>query len=343
MTDEERQEENRREYNRWLEQQQYRRQDEQWRQTRLEADRAEALRYLRQGDLYLSIYRRDPAAAAAYAERMRENLAYATGHAASSMTAASRADPYVKRAEAEVTAGNYTSALANLNMAITLEPGNAQWYALRSYLHYMLQRYIDAETDATLALSYDTGLAGAYLLRANARIALGTTQAALSDLNAVISRTREYPNAFYQRGDIRLAQEDYAGAERDFSEFLARAPKSGQAYFNRGICRVCLEAFDSAISDFSYALSLFDDELRGAPHERKSAIENASRWAYYWRGNAYYSKGHLAQAIHDFEHFIGLPPQLAPADVTADAYAKRARAKEQLTRYEDVWKIGLRP
>lgn len=340
MTYEDRQQENRQEYNRWLDQQQYRRQDEQWNKKRLEGERAEASRYFRQGDLYLGIYRlAGPAAAEAYAQRMREHQAYGAADAApSSLTTAPNAMAHWNRAWTDVGAGNYTSALANLNVAIVVEPGNANWYAHRAYIYYLLQQYEAAETDATRALSYDAGLPDGYFRRALARVARGRNQDALSDLNLVIALApRDYPAAFYNRGDIYLSQQNYLAAEGDFSDCIALDPKDGSAHHNRGICRVNLKDFDGAISDLSQALSLFDDELEDA-RDGKSilAIDSAAQWAYYWRGNAYYSKGYPEQAIDDLDHFIQTPSGDFRAGVVAYAYTMRAHAKQWLKLHEDA-------
>src|SRR5687768_15279923 len=60
--------------------QQWNREDQQWDQKRLNENLAEAHKYQIQRATYLSLYKRDPRAAEAYAQRMRENLGLGTSN-----------------------------------------------------------------------------------------------------------------------------------------------------------------------------------------------------------------------------------------------------------------------
>ena len=350
MTYEERQEENRREHNRWLDQQQHRRQDEQWNQKRLEGDRAEASRHFRQGNQYLGIYRlAGPAAANAYAERMREHQ----------VAAASKAAEYWNRAITKTEAGDYTGAIDDLNVVLTFEPRHLVAHFERGNCYYRLGRYAEAERDYSEAITLVPS-AFAYMQRGICRVAIENFDGAINDLSRAESllpgeRWDVFPqpdSAFrddltliaYWRGranqrlnghkeaieDFTAALNlnptadgfrgraqswraigDYAGAVRDLDQAI-RLDSTPDDYTQRGWVHFILGNDGSALSDFDTAIARGDE----------------STFVYFGRGRVQGNMGNVAEALENYDTVIQLDPD------HFGAYRHRGRLRFDFGEYE---------
>lgn len=86
-----------------------------------------------------------------------------------------------QRAVAYMHLGNHQLALADIEEASKLTPGDADVYYLRGFAYRALGKYDRAIEDSTRAINLDSNFAGAYANRAFAYKALGNINRAKSD------------------------------------------------------------------------------------------------------------------------------------------------------------------
>jgi tetratricopeptide (TPR) repeat protein len=279
MNNDEKQEESYNAYNNWLDQQRYRRQDEQWRQKRLDEDRRQANSYLRQGDGYLStLQRAGPAAAEAYAQRMRE---FEQERAAIVRTIY---DGAVKAFNAD----DYQSALIGFNNCVSYEPNNPDIYSFRGTCYQQLQRYGEAEQDFSTAidLTSRTGRQHVYyyLRRGECRLELGEVDAALHDFNLSESllpkdawlaedpslRAGACADLLYGRGRVQFYRGNYTAAKENFGACIQTFPNWDEPYIWRARVECKLQDPEGAIRDYSAVLN----------RNPTAAIYRERAWAY---------------------------------------------------------------
>src|SRR5262245_16277392 len=76
----------------------------------------------------------------------------------------------------------HAEAVRDLDSAIALEPGNAEFLALRAQVRFESGSLVDAERDLRSALRIDPLSASAYALRIQLRLKSGTSEAASDDM-----------------------------------------------------------------------------------------------------------------------------------------------------------------
>jgi len=121
------------------------------------------------------------------------------------------------RAAAYRRAEDTPKAIADLDAATALEPGNAELYRLRG-LYRLDQGEADGGlADLTYALQLDPEFAEARINRAWARVSRGETAPAISDLTHAIALTPHQPRAYLSRGVVAYLAGEDAHAVSDFS------------------------------------------------------------------------------------------------------------------------------
>jgi tetratricopeptide (TPR) repeat protein len=362
MTYEERQEENRREYNRWLDQQQYRRRDEEWDRKRLEANQVQAARHFREGKPYVAIYQlAGPAAANAYAERMRENQANMAAY-------------YVNLAHAEMDGGDYIRAIDDLNKALNLEPLKQALYFDRGICYDKLGKYREAEHDYSQAIELCPNSCFPYLARGECRWKLRDYDGAIKDLDLAesllphqpwesfppeITRSNELAEICYWRGCARYFKGDFKTASVDFNISIQSRPNWPDPYLMRAASFQELKLDALAIDDLTVVLkvnptaSIFRDRARSyravgnylaALGDMNKVIQlNPTPDDYLWRGWTYLNMGgHDDEAISDFDTAIKFGHEDAFVYLgRAHAQRNKGNVTEALKDYTSV--IRLKP
>jgi len=97
------------------------------------------------------------------------------------LSGASKATTLKQRAVAYMHLGNHQLALADIEEASKLTPGDADVYYLRGFAYRALGKYDRAVEDSTRAINLDSNFAAAYANRAFAYKALGNVNRAKSD------------------------------------------------------------------------------------------------------------------------------------------------------------------
>ena len=102
--------------------------------------------------------------------------------------------------------------------------------------------------------------------------------------------------SLYAKGKRLLKEENYYNASQIFQELAGRFSNSKNIdlfVFNRAKAELYLSEYNKAIASFSYYIRKFNNKA-------------SYPYAYYFRGNAYYLKGNISQAIKDYISAYGL-------------------------------------
>jgi tetratricopeptide (TPR) repeat protein len=129
-------------------------------------------------------------------------------------------DSYAKGRES-LEHGDSAKALAYAREAITIEPGEGHFYALRGDVHYQESRYEEALADYNRAIGLNSNYFYYYLQRGLTRKKLNQTQEAYADLQA---STRLLPTAtaYTGLGELELS----AGSSQRAKQYFAEAAGS---------------------------------------------------------------------------------------------------------------------
>jgi tetratricopeptide (TPR) repeat protein len=234
-----------------------------------------------------------------------------------------------------LTADRYAEAIPYYDIAIGMDPGNADWFLNRGFCHYQLYENGKAISDLNECrridpLGFDdyqrlgraygdvgdytsaievltTGLEGeqdtysrAWMLsdRARCRRLTEDLDGCISDYAAASDLLPEEPYFYFALGEAYyLADRDDEAVERFDTavEWDLDEPWLAGCLFERGHCYLLRGDFDQAIGDFTGALASDPDY-----HD-----------AYYLRGVAHYYAGDFDRCREDLEEFltVGTDPQ----------------------------------
>ncbi len=296
MTYDDQLEERRREFNKEVERRQYLRQDAEWSQKQLDADRAQARRYFNKGDMYLGIYQMaGPAAANAYAAQMRANQEFV----------ANAVNDYYNKAITEMRNSNYTDAIKHFTNAIRLNQSDGILPYGRGYCHYELGDYTEAERDYSKAIALNPQFCFARLQRGICRVFLRDFDGAINDLDAAqgllqyeqwsaittTSQDAELAKINYWRGSARYWKDDLVNAISDLSNAIQYQPDWTDPYSLRASAYSTMQAPSLAIADLTSVL------------KRKPTAS-----AFRDRAFLYRQIGNHAAALNDLDEVIRRDP-----------------------------------
>ena len=325
-------------YNQWVQQQQYRRQDQQWAQARLEADRARAAQDFNAGNTYLGLYRTaGPAAANAYAQRQQELAAWGAQAAAARQPSAS---DYGEGATKKAEAGDLTGAIADLDKAVRLEPANSLWPYQRGLYKYRLQRYLDAEADFSQSIKVSSS-SFAHLDRAKCRVWLGAWDSAFGDLSVAERLHQTVPWATFPEGASTAANQ------------LAEIQLwRGYAHFQKGDFHYAIAAFDAAFAQWphdawirtlrAWCYQRLQFHLRAIEDLTEVLEEHPSADRYRDRAHSYTMIDDYAAAVRDWDQVIRLNPTAAAFAARAFAYLDSGSNDRALADFDVAIRLGER-
>jgi len=126
---------------------------------------------------------------------------------------------------------DYVEAIAFLNLAITLDPKNANAYAKRGNCFCLVNKqYQNAIEDYTKAIVIEPKNWQFHALRADAYFNLGLHEKMREDINMVISLNPKNSAAYRVRGDLNVAQSQYRKAIEDYTKAISLAPSNAEYY-----------------------------------------------------------------------------------------------------------------
>lgn len=116
--------------------------------------------------------------------------------------------------------GRYDEAIADLDIAIGLDPRNPQYWCQRGDLRAKKQQYAEAIADYTAALDKVPNYVWAFRGRGQAYLGQGNAKLALADLNEALRAKPDDFNLTLLRGRANSQAQNYEAAIVDFSQAL---------------------------------------------------------------------------------------------------------------------------
>ena len=240
----------------------------------------------------------------------------------------------------------YTDALADFDMAIHLNPDDAEAYYQQGLVKFHSKQYEDAIEDFTRAIELQSDYADAYYNRGFANSELGRYEVAIADYDEAIRINPDDAEAYSQRGLANYRMERIEDAIADYDAAIGLNNNDASVYYNRGGAKSELGRYEVAIADYDEAIRLKPDYV-SAYNNRGGAKSELGRYevaiadydeairlkpdyaeAYYNRGSLKSELGRYEVAIADYDEAIRLKPDYV------SAYNNRGGAKSELGRYE---------
>jgi tetratricopeptide (TPR) repeat protein len=234
--------------------------------------------------------------------------------------------PHLKRGEIYAQRGDQARAMTDFNAGIKDHNGNdSRLFYQRGRIYLRQEAYSSALADFDKVVELEPNYAEGYMWRAQAsagemrgimencrrsqsnqggRQVIGgpcsmrmSFDTALADLRTAIAKKPDLAAAHYEIGRIMFDLSRWEEAIDAFSDAIRAWPNYADAYNYRGICNGKLQRRDRAVADFS-------DAIRIDPRNT-AALAN--------RGEMRESAGQRRQAIEDFRQAYEVDRQYAPA------------------------------
>jgi tetratricopeptide (TPR) repeat protein len=195
----------------------------------------------------------------------------------------------------------YEKALACVEEAIEMIPGDVSNYHMRAYIYYKMGDEDAARAEATWTVDNSVNQmvkCENLLFRAGLYTDMGLKDQAMADYDSAIELMPDFPDLYSSRASVLSLNGDYEGAVADYAKMLELDPNSALAYWNRGCGYYKLEEFELAEKDFTSAKEIV-----------RSAGEMAglhTDWAIceYRSGDLEGAKTKLAQAYEYYPEFV---------------------------------------
>jgi tetratricopeptide (TPR) repeat protein len=224
-----------------------------------------------------------------------------------------------ERARLSIRRDRWEEAVADLEVALPLAPGDSELYLLRAELYAALGRHQDrpgdldrAIADADEALRLDPGQALAYCCRALANSAKFNDDKALADADEAVRLLPGDARVFFTRGRIRADRAEDEKAIADLSEAIRLDPNHARALALRGVSRFELHDDAAALADCNRAVEL-------APRDG---------WVYGCRARVNRQDRRCTKELADLDRAIELNPRdLSSYFQRATCHAERHDAR----------------
>jgi tetratricopeptide (TPR) repeat protein len=220
---------------------------------------------------------------------------------------------YLVRAEIARAKGEPGKALADCGAVLRLDPKSVGALVLRASIWAESQEYDKAIADFSEVIRHDPEVVPAYFGRAAVQGEKGEIDKAITDLGTAIHLNPRLPDAYVVRASAWKHKGETDKAIADLTEAIRLEPASAHAYHNRGLLWNDKKDYDKAIDDYSQAIRL----------------EPANPIGYCDRGFAWKASKQYDNAITDYSEAVRLDPR------DSDAYCGRGwawREKQEFAR-----------
>jgi tetratricopeptide (TPR) repeat protein len=152
--------------------------------------------------------------------------------------------------------GQVELALIDLNVALALDPNNAEAHFRRGLIYTALEQPHNAITDYEAALNGGLSYTALFVQLGMAYASIGEADTALRLLDIAIQQEAENPQAHYARGLVLLLQGLSYSASVEATIALSLKPDYVEALGLRGTAYLNTRAWEAAIVDFQSAYAL---------------------------------------------------------------------------------------
>jgi tetratricopeptide (TPR) repeat protein len=269
-------------------------------------------------------------------------------------TVALRSSALLARGRAYLQRDQADRALADIELAIKLDPKNPVGLANRAYYYQSQGDFGHALEDYNGAIAANPKYFEAYNQRGNLRLQAGDPEKAIPDFDQAIAANPKFAPAFVNRGEAyrlkarptkrsitstgrwnrsRLAEAfeyrgvayvdkaDYARAVADFDSALKLNPQMTIVYTHRGMANAASGAKDRALADF-------DAALKADPNDA---------FVYVARADLYEKAGDLDRAITDYDKAIMVDRTYADAfNNRGTAYARKGDYNKAVVDFDQA-------
>lgn len=224
-----------------------------------------------------------------------------------------------ENALAAAKAGQLDSAMADIQRAIALDPGNAKAFKLRGDLHQRADNGEAALADYKLSEQLDPNNARLYISRAALRISKGMQKTALKDCEKAIQLDPADPDGYYNRACALYLGGNSEAARKDAEKAVKLKPDHADALYLSGVTKGELYLEDAGLADIDAALKL-KPAIPGGLMSMGVLLYEAERYeeaidkfteaiatdtaelsaAHYYRGDCYYHLKDKEKACADF-------------------------------------------
>jgi tetratricopeptide (TPR) repeat protein len=238
---------------------------------------------------------------------------------------------HLRRGTAFLMMNDPTSAVAEYNLLLSLQPENHWGFANRGLARFHLNDFDGAISDTTRSIELGAVDAGVFATRASSYHQKGDVAAAMTDANRALELNPNNILALATRGSIRQTRGEWQDALADFTRATQRSPREpflhadlASVLVDMGRYREAGNALTAAIAldpnnaeffrlraethargqDFRVALADLDTALRLAPDDPRTLL---------LRAFMHEIQGDFARADPDTVRAIALAPDMAEA------------------------------
>ncbi|MBX9797499.1 MAG: retroviral-like aspartic protease family protein [Sphingomonas sp.] len=242
------------------------------------------------------------------------------------------ADEFARRGAALIAKGDMAKAMADLNRAVEMAPGEARYVLQRGELHQRMDKDELALADFNQAVKLAPGDGEARVTRAAALLNAGEDAQALADLKAADAALPANADLRLSLGWLYTRAGDPVTAITNYDQWFRTHgddPSRGSAFNGRCWARAVLgRDLDKALKDCNAALKvepgspdildsralvlLKSGDLQGAVADYSAVIAKQPRnaWALYARGIAHQRLGDTARAEADHKAALAIAPKI---------------------------------
>ncbi|HEX7897949.1 MAG TPA: tetratricopeptide repeat protein [Planctomycetota bacterium] len=212
-----------------------------------------------------------------------------------------------------MTRGRLAEAVADLETAARLLPGNARPLANLSQTRFLMGDLNGAMEAADQAILRDPTFSRGYFTRGMALERRGKLAEAETDYTRAVTLDRVFLDAYMKRALIRGRTGRVKEAVEDFTLVLLMNPEHMRAYLNRAVARGETGDLDGALADYAAALK----------------IDPSIPEAWGGRGMCLSLRGLWAEAAESFERALAVAPAAWPHRADTELRLREARARLQ--------------
>lgn len=228
----------------------------------------------------------------------------------------------------ETKLSRYNVAIAWLDSAINLAPGNASYWINRGATKLEKKDKEGAAADFEQALKVDPGNSLALHNLGTLKAAAGESESSEKLLSESIEKNKGLPYPRAERAYQRFMKNDLTGALEDYDEVVRLEPKDEENFINRGLVKEKMNDLKGALDDFSKAIELNDVNGR----------------AWLSRGNIMSKQSRWKEAVEDYTVAINIDPEYALAFYNrAIAHHNSGKTKEACADLKAAEQHGIKP